>query len=85
MAQICNHWQLSFLLSGVVKLDILRDGFFQTLNGIDLDNIQWLGFLQPFTAVRILRVSDRLHPFIASALQLTYGTATEVLVSDSLM
>jgi len=77
MAQICN--QLSFLLSNVQQLDVFSGYNFPTLE-IDTDNEQWLEFLQPFTAVRTLRISHRLHSPIMSALQeLTGEVTTQVL------
>jgi F-box-like len=77
MAQICN--QLSFLLSNVQQLDVFSGYNFPTLE-IDTDNEQWLEFLQPFTAVRTLRISHRLQSPIMSALQeLTGEVTTQVL------
>jgi hypothetical protein len=83
IAQLCN--QSLSLLSGVEQLDVLDSRYFPALQGV-MDNTQWLEFVRPFTAVRILRISHSLRRLIVSALQeLTGKMATEVLPAlDSL-
>ncbi|KAH9971464.1 hypothetical protein BGW80DRAFT_1446339 [Lactifluus volemus] len=67
VAQICN--QLSFVLSSIDQLSI-----------IGMDDIQWLELFQPFTAVRTLRIFNKIPSPVLSGLQgLSGGSATQVL------
>jgi hypothetical protein len=71
--------RLSSLLSSVEQLDIFSDDFCSIS---DLDNTQLLELLQPFTAVRTLRLSYRGQCLIRRALrELTVETATSALPS----
>jgi hypothetical protein len=78
MAQICN--QFSFFLSIVEQLDIHEDYNGWTSNRVDMEDTQWLELFRPFTAVRTLRISQKLQPLILPALQeLTGERGMEVL------
>ncbi|KAI0288127.1 hypothetical protein BC826DRAFT_710132 [Russula brevipes] len=79
MARVCR--QLSPFFSLIERLDLVWD--YPPLESQEEDGIvsaQFLALLQPFTAVRSLRVPRSLVPFIATALQGLIGPrATEVL------
>jgi F-box-like len=79
MAQICT--QSLSMLSSVTVLHI------QSESSVDredlevlMDNPEWLVLLHPFTAVRTLRLSGKIRPFVISSLRGHTGEgATEVL------
>jgi hypothetical protein len=82
MAQICT--QSLSILSSVTELDIQSDRFGSDWDGDDLevlmDNPAWPVLLQPFTAVRTLRLSGKIRSFVISSLQGHTGeSVTELL------
>jgi hypothetical protein len=77
MTQICT--QALSLLSGVKRLDIVNGTPFLT-GQANVDNRQWLGLFQPFTAVRTLCISRHLRSFIVSALQELTGEITTAVL-----
>jgi hypothetical protein len=79
LAQICTL--LSHLLLTMEKLYIYEKPLYSPPNWKDnIENIEWLDLLFPFTAVKNLYLSKQFSPRIASALQeLTGGRTTEVL------
>jgi hypothetical protein len=82
MAQICTQ---SFpILSSVTELDIRTDRFEGHWTGHDLEllthNPPWPVLLQPFTAVRTLRLTGKIRSFVISSLQGHTGeSVTELL------
>jgi hypothetical protein len=78
LAQICN--QLSLIFSSVEQLEIKRGATMQSNWEDDIDHMQWLELLHPFTAVKNLDIANGLNAHIASALrELTGARVMEVL------
>jgi len=77
LAQICTSLPL---LSTTENLYIYRHISSQPDREGDIENVEWLDFLRPFTAVKDLYLSKKFGPRIAPALQeLTGGRTTGVL------
>ncbi|KAH9971467.1 hypothetical protein BGW80DRAFT_442004 [Lactifluus volemus] len=72
VAQICN--QLSFVLSSIDHLSISEQGW-RLLVG--MDDTQWLELFQPFTAVRTLRIFNKIPSPVLEGL--SGGSAMQVL------
>jgi hypothetical protein len=80
MVQICD--QLSFLLSGTEQLNIeVMTSISESTLQVDMDNAQLTGTVPPvYCYPGPLRISCRLQPLVASALQGRSGElTTEVL------
>jgi hypothetical protein len=78
MAQICSS-SLS-LISSLERLYVSEKEFLRSCWQDDIENVQWLELLGPFTTVKTLYLSREFAPRIAPALQeLVGGRATEVL------
>jgi hypothetical protein len=77
--------KFSPIFSSMTKLEIRESARPQDLQH-DMDNMQWLEFFSPFTAVKTLHISKGLCPSVGAALQsLTGERATDVLPAlDSL-
>jgi len=78
MAQICSSF-LS-LISSLERLYVYEKEHLQSCWQDDIENVQWLELLRPFTTVKTLYLSPEFAPRIAPALQELVGErATEVL------
>ena len=79
LAQVCSSFFPRALVSAVERLYILEYGLSRFSWRTSQDD-RWLEFLQPFTAVKDLYISQEFVPRIAPTLQeLTKERATEVL------
>jgi hypothetical protein len=78
IAQICSS-SLS-LISSLERLYVYEKEDLQSCWEDDIENVQWLELLRPFTTVKTLYLSREFAPRIGPALQeLVGGRATEVL------
>ena len=78
MAQICSS-SLS-LVSSLERLYVCEKEYLQSCWQGDIEDVQWLELLRPFTTVKTLYLSREFAPRIAPALQeLVGGRVTEVL------
>jgi len=78
MTQVCR--ELSPYLSFVERLDMMPSSGTSLALQDDMDSTQWLELFHPFIAVQSLRVTKKLVPLVAPALQgLTGDGAKEVL------
>ncbi|KAI9454625.1 hypothetical protein F5148DRAFT_1288558 [Russula earlei] len=76
LAQVCSAF---FPLSTLIQLDIVDD-VFRLHWKYDMDATQWLEFLDPFTAVKDLRLSDQAARHVFQAWEeLADERVTEVL------
>ena len=79
MAEVCNSFSSHLRLSSLERLDILTFRSPEDWND-DMENIQWVELLQPFTAVKDLFLDEDLALRLPRALQeLTDELSTEVL------
>ncbi|KAI9442079.1 hypothetical protein F5148DRAFT_804177 [Russula earlei] len=68
------------LLSTLVRLDIMDDGFPQLRYKDDMETTQWLELLAPFTAAKDLRLTRHMAPHVCRVLEELAGErVTEVL------
>ena len=69
LTQLCGSSFLRVLIPAVEHLYILETGFSQLHWQDDIEIIQWLELLHPFTTAKDLYISSKFTPRIASALK----------------
>lgn len=77
VAQVCS--QLSRLVSIVGQLDISGDLSWPPVWQDDVDSLQWLELLHPFTSVETMRISTKTWPLVVPALKEITEGGTEIL------
>jgi len=80
LAQLCSSSFPQDLISAVERLDVIDEARSQLRWQDDIESVQWLELLQPFTGVKDFYISRDFVPRIAPALQeLVEERMTEVL------